>query len=202
MNFPITEIFHSLQGEGHFVGYPMTFVRFAGCSVLQCHIRAECDEAPWKAKASMTGQEIAQAVGDRKTICLTGGEPTDHDLPPLVSMLRDAGHRVHLETSGVRFVDGWPLDWITVSPKVPALQLRQKSGHTLKVVVRPDWSLLEIWERLHAFEEETTFFHRYVQPLTSPTGNDAPRVVEMLMSDKNTGNWALSTQAHRTWGIR
>ena len=34
MNYPVADIFHSLQGEGHFVGYPMVFVRLAGRSVV------------------------------------------------------------------------------------------------------------------------------------------------------------------------
>lgn len=46
MKYPITSIFRSIQGEGHFVGEVMTFVRFAGCSVLKCSIRSVCDEAP------------------------------------------------------------------------------------------------------------------------------------------------------------
>lgn len=56
MKYPVTSVFRSLQGEGHFVGYPMTFVRLAGCSVQDCMIRAVCDEAPWMSAAPPTGR--------------------------------------------------------------------------------------------------------------------------------------------------
>jgi 7-carboxy-7-deazaguanine synthase len=88
MNYPITSIFRSLQGEGHFVGYPMTFVRLAGCGVTNCHIRKECDEAPWKAEHTLDAAGVVaecQRLRGSGIVCISGGEPTDHDLLPLVS---------------------------------------------------------------------------------------------------------------------
>lgn len=42
-------------------GYPMTFIRLTGCSVKECHIRTECDEAPWKMRERLSvEQTIAQ----------------------------------------------------------------------------------------------------------------------------------------------
>ena len=208
MKYPISDIFYSLQGEGHFVGYPMTFVRLAGCSVHECHIRAECDEAPWKARDRLSEDEIVARVVARVglsggVVCITGGEPTDHDLTPLVSALRDEDFRVHLETSGVRAVTGYPLEWLTVSPKVRGA-LQQKTGHTLKLVVRPEWLEPNTWEIINEIDENTQFFHRYLQPLTLngvPTNLD--QVAELLLSGRNVnGRWALSTQAHRIWGVR
>jgi len=138
MKYPVSAVFRSLQGEGHFVGYPMTFIRLAGCSVLGCSIRPECDEAPWKANQSFGADELVEQcrlLAPDGIVCITGGEPTDHDLIPLVSALKSAGFRIHLETSGVRPVTGAPLEWLTVSPKTA--DYMQREGHTLKVVLRP-----------------------------------------------------------------
>lgn len=202
MKLPITEIFHSLQGEGHFVGYPMAFVRFAGCSVLDCRIRKECDEAPWKVTEHLTIDDILERVKRQSIVCLTGGEPTDHDILPLIAALRSAEHRVHMETSGVRSVDGWPLDWLTVSPKA---ELRQRSGHTLKLVVRPEWSRDQTKDTIEKLDSGTNFFHRYLQPMTGADGTPAnlPEVVALLLDEEiNRGaRWALSTQAHRFWRL-
>lgn len=205
MKYPIANIFHSLQGEGHFVGYPMVFVRLAGCSVRECHIRAECDEAPWKMREQSTERAIVDRVialaGARAIVCITGGEPTDHDLVPLVSALRDAGCRLHIETSGVRPVVGIPFEWITVSPKTS--DYVQRSGHTLKVVVRSDWTDEQAWNEIAKLDSETEFFHRYLQPLTlSGLPVNTAQVARMLLSTDNGGRWALSTQAHRTWGLQ
>lgn len=200
MKYSVTEMFKSLQGEGHFVGYPAVFIRLAGCSVLGCSIRAECDEAPWKARGAFTEDELA-AVALRLApggICvITGGEPTDHDLIPLVDRLTSVGMRIHLETSGVRPVTGIPIEWITVSPKDP--NFVQRSGHALKLVVRPGWD----WRDVLEFDDRTAFWHRYLQPLTMPDGTtNLAQVMRMLLAEENPGGrWALSTQAHKTWSV-
>lgn len=207
MTYPVTTIFRSLQGEGHFVGYPMVFLRLAGCSVLNCHIRTECDEAPWKMREKMTVEQIVAAVRDLQQsgiVCITGGEPTDHDLRSLVCGLHDAGFRVHVETSGARSVLGMPIEWLTVSPKVLDTDgLKQRVGNTLKVVVRPEWSVERAWEVIHSLDGD--FFHRYLQPMTGLDGkpSNLKQVVELLLSKHNdVGRWALSTQAHRTWSVQ
>jgi organic radical activating enzyme len=204
MMYPVTTIFRSLQGEGHFVGYPMVFLRLAGCSVLGCHIRAECDEAPWKMRERMTVGQIVDAVRRHQSagiVCITGGEPTDHDLVPLICGLRDAGFRVHMETSGVRSVCGMPIEWLTVSPKLNAEGFKQRVGHTLKVVVRPEWATDKVWDVLDSFRGD--FLHRYLQPMS--VGGSPPnleQVIGILLSERNAGGeWALSTQAHKTWSV-
>lgn len=202
--YPVVGIFGpTLQGEGHFVGYPAVFVRLAGCSVTGCYIRDMCDEAPWRATARLDAKEIAAEAWRRSPggiVVITGGEPTDHDLPPLIASLREYGFRVHLETSGIRSLVGWPIEWLTVSPKTT--DYRQRSGHTLKIVVRPGWT----WREVVALDEGTTFFHRYLQPLTDPATGvpiNMAEVIAMLIGPRNcmSSRWALSAQAHRYWGV-
>jgi organic radical activating enzyme len=198
--YPVSAVFKSLQGEGHFVGYPMVFIRLAGCSVSGCAIRKECDEAPWKMTERVTAADLARRAWQMAAsgiAVITGGEPTDHDLVPLVDLLHSYGMRVHLETSGVRAIEGCPVDWLTVSPK--ELNYPQRTGHTLKVVVRPGWG----WQEITALDRETTFFHRYLQPMTALDGtNNLSEVIGLLATGSAGARWALSTQAHRTWGVK
>jgi organic radical activating enzyme len=211
MMYPISEIFHSIQGEGHFSGYPMTFIRFSGCGVTSCAIRERCDERPWPVKWRLRACDVvdtAQSKSPSRTagiVCLTGGEPTDHDLLPIVTQLRDIGYRVHIETSGGRSIEGIPFDWITVSPKTP--DYRQRQGHTLKIVVLPEWgNVVDSWGVVAGLDGDSSFFHRYLQPLSGPDGQpvNLPHVVEMLTGGyRNSGaRWALSTQAHKVWGVK
>ncbi len=202
MIYPITEIFVSEQGEGHHVGYEHAFVRLAGCSVRDCRIRASCDEAPWREKSRLRACDIVdrlRTIGPFAAVCITGGEPTDHDLLPLIVALREAGWPVHLETSGVRSVAGFPLEWVTVSPKTP--DFVQRVGHAMKLVVHPTWR--DPWAIIKGASDGCSFFHYYLQPLYE---DDKPvnlaEVRTLLRSPENgRGKWALSWQAHKAWGV-
>lgn len=199
--YPIVEIFKSFQGEGHFVGYPMVFVRLAGCSVKGCSIREECDEAPWKATETLDVDVLvdrAWRMNPGGVVCITGGEPTDHDLLPLITLLHARMLRVHVETSGENPIVGYPVEWITVSPKT--FTYKQRVGHALKIVVRPEWS----WDDVLSLDEGTQFFHRYLQPLyVDGKPSNLEQVMQMLLAHGNVGSrWALSMQAHKVWGVR
>ncbi len=116
--YPLVEIFYSLQGEGARTGQATIFVRFAGCN-LACEF---CD-TDFRVQQTYTlpqlTEEIRQIGGDCRWVCLTGGEPTIHELQPLCDALHGLGYRVQMETNGTRPRPDWNIDHITVSPKQP-----------------------------------------------------------------------------------
>src|SRR5947207_15974129 len=89
MKYPVAEIFFTIQGEGHLRGFQQTFIRLAGCSV-GC---PECD-TDYSRRESLTAEGIAEraAAITPKMIdpwaWITGGEPTDQALQPLLSALQ------------------------------------------------------------------------------------------------------------------
>lgn len=101
--FNVSEIFHSIQGEGTRAGLPCTFVRLQGCT-LRC---SWCD-TPYAlehrtSERIMTGQQIVDAV--REIGCsfveFTGGEPLEQPaIVPLMRLLCDEGYLVAVETGG------------------------------------------------------------------------------------------------------
>ncbi len=96
----ITEIFHSLQGEGDAVGFPTVFVRLTGCP-LRCQY---CDTAyAFTGGQWWTLEDILARVAElaARHVCVTGGEPlAQRNCLPLLARLCDAGYEVSLETSG------------------------------------------------------------------------------------------------------
>ncbi len=116
--YPVVEIFYSLQGEGGRTGQATVFVRFAGCN-LACEF---CD-TDFRVRETYTlpqlTEEIARVGGDCRWVCLTGGEPTIHDLRPLCALLHAQGYQIQMETNGTRPRPDWNIDHITVSPKQP-----------------------------------------------------------------------------------
>jgi len=101
----ITEIFHSLQGEAQFAGFPTVFVRLTGCP-LRCHY---CDTAyAFHGGEWWTLPDVLARVAEFAThdVCVTGGEPlAQRSCATLLRALCDAGYRVSLETSGALPVD-------------------------------------------------------------------------------------------------
>jgi 7-carboxy-7-deazaguanine synthase len=96
----ITEIFFSLQGEAHTVGFPTVFVRLTGCP-LRCQY---CDTAyAFHGGNWMTIDGVLARVAEftPRYVCVTGGEPlAQKNCLPLLGGLCDAGYQVSLETSG------------------------------------------------------------------------------------------------------
>jgi 7-carboxy-7-deazaguanine synthase len=96
----ITEIFHSIQGEGLSVGVPTVFIRLTGCP-LRCQY---CDTtyafsggAWWQFDAILATVKSLNA----RHITVTGGEPlAQKACTNLLTQLCDLGYAVSLETSG------------------------------------------------------------------------------------------------------
>jgi len=96
----ISEIFHSIQGEGSFAGWPCAFIRLAGCG----HGCAECDTGYAENKGVELEREkvIQRALTFQAPVIeITGGEPLlQPAVYPLMTQLCDLNQKVLLETGG------------------------------------------------------------------------------------------------------
>ena len=104
----VTEIFHSIQGESTWAGYPCTFIRLTGCP-LRC---VWCDtEYSFYGGEKMALDELVAKCDEIGTnlVEITGGEPLIHrNAFVLARMLLDRGYTILIETSGA--IDVSPLD--------------------------------------------------------------------------------------------
>jgi 7-carboxy-7-deazaguanine synthase len=116
----ISEIFHSIQGEGELTGVPSVFVRTSGCN-LRC---SWCDTpyASWNPE----GEEMpVEAIAERvlayscSHVVLTGGEPMiARGIHELAASLKDAGKHITIETAGTIAPEGIACDLASLSPKL------------------------------------------------------------------------------------
>ncbi len=115
----ISEVFHSVQGEGRYTGVPSSFVRTSGCN-LRCWF---CDTpyTSWEPEGIERSLEelVAEITGfDCEHVVITGGEPLlVPDMVPFTQQLRSMGHFITFETAGTVLRDV-EADLMSISPKL------------------------------------------------------------------------------------
>lgn len=193
-------IFWTLQGEGHLRGFQMAFLRLGGCSV-GC---PQCD-TDYQVSEKATPDEIAERVHavippgcvDR-WVWITGGEPADHDLRPLLDALRKKRLSIAVATSGHKRVIP-PVDWLSVSPHAQG-ELLQTYGNEVKLVEGLNGLDLDGFLEEHP-DDTTGFMYRYVQPFTADGKEDPDSLNRCLAFLARRPSWALSRQDHVIWGV-
>ncbi|HKB57112.1 MAG TPA: 7-carboxy-7-deazaguanine synthase QueE [Lacunisphaera sp.] len=116
----ISEIFHSLQGEGELTGVPSVFVRTSGCN-LRCNW---CDTpyASWSPEGRlMRLEEIIAEVKKHpaRHVVLTGGEPmVAKEIHGLAAALKQLGCHITIETAATIAPGGIACDLVSLSPKL------------------------------------------------------------------------------------
>jgi 7-carboxy-7-deazaguanine synthase len=116
----ISEIFHSLQGEGILTGVPSVFVRTSGCN-LRCNW---CDTpyASWNPEGTpMSVAQILAKIGEHpaRHVVLTGGEPMiAKDVQVLAAEIRKLGLHLTIETAATVPPEGIECDLGSLSPKL------------------------------------------------------------------------------------
>lgn len=117
----VSEIFYSIQGEGATCGRAAVFIRLGGCS-LGCRW---CDtKYAWHGGQAWEVAALVAALCayPARRVVVTGGEPFEQDLAPLLAALRHQGYTIEIETAAfvpLARVQCAPLaDQLNVSPKL------------------------------------------------------------------------------------
>jgi len=129
-------------------------------------------------------------------VWITGGEPTDHDIQPLIDALQP--WRVALATSGVGGCQ-WPgVRWMSVSPhkRIDSISGQQLHGHELKLT--PGLGSLTWHDCEQVRQWASSFAWRYLSPLAG-SPDDLARAVSLVTRDPG---WQLTIQAHKEWGLQ
>ena len=193
---PLMEEFYTIQGEGGHTGTAAYFIRIGGCDV-GCHW---CDvKESWNAELhppTSTEIIVANAKKYAQTVVVTGGEPLTWNMNPLTNQLKEAGMRVHIETSGAYPVTGnW--DWFCLSPKKNKLPVNDayKLANELKVIIynKHDFQFAE--EQAVKTNPNAILF---LQPEWSKKEEMTPLIVDYVM---NNPKWRVSLQTHKYLNI-
>ena len=190
-------IFWSLQGEAHLRGFQMAFVRLAGCSVgcPQCDTDYSLHERLTVDGIVARVREVTPASRDQ-WVWITGGEPADRNLLPLLTGLKRAGFSTAIATSGKHRVIP-PCDWLSVSYH-GGYPLLQKYGNEIKLV--DGLNGMDFDDFLSQYpDEHTDFLYRYVQPLWRDGAEDVASLRRCLEWLRSHPNWSLSRQDHKHW---
>lgn len=204
--YPIHERFYTFQGEGVFVGQAAFFIRTFGCP-LHC---PWCDSAgTWHkdyipdrvqrvSEAELTSEVVASGA---RIVVITGGEPTIHDLAPLVQSLQLVGKRVHLETSGTFSAAYNLFDWVTLSPKWAKAPLPEAwaEADELKLIIETPQSIEDWMRRVHVAYGQRPLPTVWLHPEWSQRGNPAvlQSIVEAVKA--NPGVFRAGWQMHKNY---
>lgn len=191
------ETFTSVQGEGVYSGVPSFFIRLAGCDVgcVWCDVKQSWDKEkhPFISVEKLVEDAVASGV---KTVIVTGGEPTMHDLAPLTEALRNVGLRIHLETSGTQKLTGL-FDWITFSPKKFKIPLEEyfELSNELKVVIFHKSDLNWSHEMAVRMNENAQWF---MQPEWDKREENLPLIFDWVLKNPH---WRVGLQIHKYMGV-
>lgn len=194
--YPIVEMFHSLQGEGFWAGLNAFFIRLAGCDVY-CPWCDQKETWVMKKYPLLTVKNILNQLDNINTnnIIITGGEPLLHNLFPLTKVLKQRGYNTHLETSGSHLFSG-NFDWVTFSPKPYKKPHETIYNHVSELKVIIDRTEDFMWAELEA-EKLDKNIPKYLQPQWE--NEESKQLVFNYLL--NHPQWRMSLQTHKFLNI-
>jgi organic radical activating enzyme len=136
------------------------------------------------------------AATPARHVVLTGGEPTLHDLGPLIQALKQRGFFVQIETSGAFPLGSVTPDWITFSPKRfhPPHPMYYTQAQEIKVVIHARSDLA--WAEAQRAQCASS-----VPAFLQPEAYQPASLTWILEYIKANPHWRLSMQWHRYLAI-
>lgn len=213
----LNDIFHTVQGEGFYVGRRALFVRMPYCD-LACPW-CDTDFNHHKEWSIPDIVDFAVREGTRFAV-ITGGEPTMHKhTPRVIEVLKSLGYTLAIETNG-HFPVPPGIDWVCCSPKrfPPKFQPNapyfvhpevQKVVNEYKYVVDDefDFQILgrhyrdnELLGGLHPQQwRDPQWCHHWLSPEHTNWKKNVGRILQYI---EHHPNWRLNLQTHKLIGVQ
>lgn len=219
MEYPVNELYATIQCEATHTGVPAVFVRIQGCNVgcgwcdqkktwslnKDNEVPATevlADRAKPEQYALMSVGDILQKVALKAPIghvVITGGEPAWFNLEPLTSALSEKGYFVQVETSGVYDIRVHPKTWVTLSPKqTPQGTTKLKAitrANEIKFIIKDEKDLARVKKLDEAFAIPSSLV--WLQPLSQ-----CEDATKLCINAAIRNGWRFSVQAQKYLDIR
>ncbi len=176
------QIFQTVQGEGLDAGTPAFFIRLQGCSV-HCFF---CDEKEtWVKRENNTSiydsetiiEELEHTNPLLKRVVITGGEPSEQAIKPLIQDLIAKSYKVSVETAATGehvkdFFEDYSINGndsfsITFSPKEPYSRTRKIADNRI-------WSKCRELKFVVANQDGVDYLIRKIIPKLQEAQNNCP----------------------------
>jgi 7-carboxy-7-deazaguanine synthase len=211
----INELFASIQGEGVQTGIPMFFIRLQGCEV-GCYFcdtkhswrKSIASNSPYKFRdESFIIDEIKKHSKNIYWVCITGGEPLEQNISPLLKELELNNFMSHVETSGTCYGGSMDslteIDWLALSPKdlfskKKTLPEFKELANEIKVVVTKESDIDYYINNYYNYTDTE-------KPLIfQPVDNNQKLIDPILkkMDRYDLLNCRLMIQQHKIFGVR
>lgn len=230
MNYPVNDIYESIQGEGSMAGTPMVILRLQGCDV-GCPF---CDTKYTWEKTTETEAPIdvpLASVFPKKTpsplwinkkaeniigyivvnfpkipwVLITGGEPSQYQLRTLVASLQWVGKKVAIETSGTEKGHvGSGANWVTISPKIHAPEQLKKIDYRAFDVVNEIKMVVGKHKHIALLDEMMEkVYIRDDNPviMSLQPMSQSKKATELCVNVCLERGWNLSLQIHQYLGL-
>ena len=148
---PISEVFHSIQGEGMFTGAPSIFIRVIGCN-LRCVFKGSTCDTPYTSFCPETAkyssisdvlnaiEQIRKQYPNTEHIVITGGEPLLYrkELCELIRNIRQMMDvYITIETNGTLPALETEVDLYSISPKLSTSEASEEDVQ--KGIITEEW---------------------------------------------------------------
>ncbi len=220
--YPVNDLYTCVQGEGVQTGVAMVLLRLHGCAVgcPWCDTKETWEFAPENQvdtlaaalganpcyvylSATAVAEHIRSHHPGPKWVLVTGGEPAQYALRPLVAAIHNIGLKAAIETSGteVGHVDAG-FDWVCVSPKLhmPGGKAIQPAAlavaDEIKHVVGRQQDIDELDELLASAPLKPDV-HICLQPVSV-----SAKATALCLEVVQQRGWRLSVQMHKVIGVK
>ena len=194
-------VFLTIQGEGNNAGTPAIFIRLAGCSVgcENCDTDYLVKEKIDEKEILVRAVELKSRTKSRK-VWLTGGEPFDQNIEPLIKRLKANGFFVDIATSGHKFIpDSIKLFHgcgIFVSPHDPK-KWKEFCGTEVNIV--PGLNGFWLSDFMEVLDSRS---HGFRSKRVTPLFGCRESLEQSINFVYKNPDWKLGFQAHKQWGLK